>query len=72
MTTLKYDDLIKNSPYLDYYFCIFERSYVVLHSTLDLNKKPTKKRRESQSTLEILLRYQISLIPFKMTSITRK
>ena len=72
MTILKYDDLIKRSRELDYYFCIFERSYVVPHSTLGLNKKPTKKRRESQSTLEILLRYQISLIPFKMTSITRK
>ena len=65
MTSLEIHDL-------DYLFCIFERSYVVPYSTLGLNMKPTKKRRESQSTLEILLRYQISLIPFKMTSITRK
>ena len=72
MIILKYDDLIKNLPDLDYYFCIFERSHVVPHSTLGLNKKPTKRRRERESTLEILLRYQISLIPFKMTSITRK
>ena len=72
MIILKYDDLIKNLPDLDYYFCIFERSYVVPHSTLGLNKKPTKRRHERESTLEILLRYQISLIPFKMASITCK
>ena len=72
MTILKYDDLIKRSRELDYYFCIFERSYVVPHSALGLNKKPTKRQRESQSTLEKLLRYQISLILFKMTFITRK
>ena len=72
MTILKHDDLLKKSRDLDYYFCIFERSYVVPHSTLGLNKKPTNRRRESQSTLEILLRYQMSLIPFRMTSITSK
>ena len=49
MTILEYDDLIKKSRDLDYYFCIFERSYVVQHSTLGLNKKPTKRRRENKS-----------------------
>ena len=59
---------IKKSRDLDYYFCIFERSYVVPHSTLGLNNKPTKDDvKTSQFTLEILLSYQISLIPFKMT-----
>ena len=72
MTILKYDDLLKKSRDLDYYFCIFERSYIVPHSTLGLNKKPTNRRRESQSTLEILFRYQMLLIPFRMTSITSK
>ena len=61
MIILKYDDFIKKSPDLDNYFCIFERSYVVRRSTLGLNTKPTKRRRESKSTLEILLTVEFSL-----------
>ena len=32
MSILKYDDVIKKSRNLGYYFGIFERSYVVPHS----------------------------------------
>ena len=35
-----------------------------------MNQKMTWK--ESQFALETLLRYQVSLIPFQITSITRK
>ena len=33
MTVLKYDGVIKKSRDLDYYFGIFERSYVVQHTS---------------------------------------
>ena len=49
MTVLKYDDLIKKLRDLNKYFCIFERSYVVQHLTLWLNKKPIKRRHENKS-----------------------
>ena len=33
MTALKYDDVIKKSRELDYYFGIFEKSHLLPHSS---------------------------------------